>query len=487
MLASKQNRKFPRHTLWFEKVMAAIASINLGLVLFDLSYIPYRDLYVRRFCLVQSVCFQFPSIWHQYYDKKKGIEPHRETQAYLQTVDALKTQVERTGIDSPQVEPILAQLRQMSTQTIEENPFQIANKTGTLERIKNLMRDRMGNESAKQAFNQFWNPAYLTIKNWHREINFFDNQIRPYIESNYFRRYAETGGFVNNFWRIDLTFNLIFLVDFIARTRIISRCHRGVKWMPDAMLWRWYDVFLFLPFSLPFPLMNPSWGLLRIIPVTIRLGKTHLVNLNPLWEQINRGILANFAGALTEIVIIQTINQLQVAIKNDLGEWLSNSLKKKYIDLNNVNELEAISSRILKLSIYQVLPQIKPDIEEILRYSVTKALTAVPIYQGLEQFPGFGDLSKSLTKQLADTIFKNVYDLLTSSIEDPQGAKLTGQLVQHFNESLVSELQKSVNLQEIQILICEFLDEVKINYVKRLEEGDIEQLIAETEKLHRGN
>jgi hypothetical protein len=487
VLAPKRNWKVPRHILWFEKGMAAIASVNLGLVLFDLSYVPYRDFYVRRFCFVPSVCFQFPSSWHQYYDQKKGIEPHRETQAYLQTVDDLKTQVQRTGIDSPEVEPILAQLRQMSIQMIDDNPFQIANKTGTLERIKNRLRDRMGNESAKQAFNQFWNPEYLTIKNWHREIKFFDNKIKPYIESNYFRKYAETGGFVNKFWQIDLIFNLIFIVEFIAKTRLISRRHLGVKWIPDAMLWRWYDVFLFLPFSFPFFLMNPAWGWLRIIPVTIRLGQTHLVNLNPLWAQINRGILANFAGALTEMVIIQTINQLQVAIKNDLGYWLSDSIQKKYIDLNNINELEVISSRVLKLSVYQVLPKIKPDIEDILRYSITKALIAIPIYQGLERFPGFGDLSKSLTEQLVDTIFKNVYDLLTSSIEDPKGAKLTGQLVQHFNESLVSELNQSVNLQEIQILICDFLDEVKVNYVKRLEEGDIEQLIAETEKLHRGS
>jgi hypothetical protein len=487
VLASKPNRKMPRHIPFFEKVMAAIASVNFGLVVFDLSYVPYRDFYVRRFCLVSSVCFQFPSSWYQYYDKKKGIEPHRETQKYLQTVDALKAQVKQTGIDSPEVEPILAQLRQMSIQTIDENPFQIANKTGTLERIKNRLRDRMGNESSKQAFSQFWNPQYLTTENWQREINFFDNRVRPYIESNYFRNYAETGGFVNHFWQIDLLFNLIFLVEFILRTQMISRRNLGVKWIPDSMLWRWYDVLLFLPFSLPIPLMNPAWGLMRILPVSIRLGEANLVNFNPILEQVNRVIIANFAGALTEIVIVQTIDQLQVAIKNDFGDWLSNSVQKQYIDLNNINEIEVILGRIIKISVYQVLPKIKPDIEDILRYFVTKGLMSIPIYQDLDRIPGVGNVSKNLTEQIVDRMFQNIYDLLTNSIEDPQGAKLTSQLVQHFNDSLVSELKESVNLQEIQILMCEFLEEVKINYVKRLEEGDIEQLIAETKKLRQGS
>jgi hypothetical protein len=487
VLASQRNQKITRHVPWFEKVMAAIASLNLGLVLFDIGYVPYRDFYVRRFCLVPSVCFQLPSSWHQYYDKKKGIEPHRDTQKYLQTVDALKIQVQKTGIDSPEVEPILAQLRQLSMQMIDDNPFEIANKTGTLERIKNRMRDRMGNKSSKQAFDQFWDSQYLTADNWKREINFFDNSIRPYIESNYFRVYAETGEFVNLFWQIDSVFNLIFLVEFIARTRVISRRNLGVKWMPDAMLWRWYDVLLFLPFSLPFPLMNPAWGLLRILPVTIRLGQANLVDLNPVWKQINRGIIANFAGALTEIIVIQIIDQIQSSIKNDLRDWLVNRVQKRYIDLNDVNEIEAISSRLVKLSVYQVLPKIKPDIEEILQYSVMKGLAAIPIYQELDRFPGVGDLSKNLTKQLVAQIFQNLYDLLTASIEDPQGKKLTSQLVQSFSDSWVAELQKNVNFQEIQGLMCEFLDEVKINYVKRLGEGDIEQLIAEKDKLNQGN
>jgi hypothetical protein len=35
---------------------------------------------------------------------------------------------------------------------IDENPFQVANKSGTLELIKLKMRDRVGTESSTEAF-----------------------------------------------------------------------------------------------------------------------------------------------------------------------------------------------------------------------------------------------------------------------------------------------------------------------------------------------
>ena len=65
--------------LYFERLMAIIATVNLCLVLFNLSYIPWRDLYWRK----------FPQIT-QIYDPVKGIEAYRETQKYLDTVAALE-------------------------------------------------------------------------------------------------------------------------------------------------------------------------------------------------------------------------------------------------------------------------------------------------------------------------------------------------------------------------------------------------------------
>ena len=110
----------------FEKVMAILAAANLALVLFNMTYVPMRDLYFRY----------LPSLVKT-YDRVKGIEPNRDTQNYLDAVEDLKAALEPTSESSLEVTRLLEKLRQESIDMINENPFQVANKSGSLEKIKN--------------------------------------------------------------------------------------------------------------------------------------------------------------------------------------------------------------------------------------------------------------------------------------------------------------------------------------------------------------
>ena len=143
----KKSPKVP----WFERFMALVALGNLSLVLFDISYVSWRDFYLR----------QLP-VLTQLYDPFKGIQPHRDTQKYLETLEELKIQVEQTGLPSPEVAAKLQEINNLSTKMIDEDPFRVASKSGTLEKIKDRMRDRAPNpqDSAKQSFQRFWS---LTI------------------------------------------------------------------------------------------------------------------------------------------------------------------------------------------------------------------------------------------------------------------------------------------------------------------------------------
>jgi hypothetical protein len=94
MTIQKKPRKASRldKRLWFERLMAIAALINLSLVAFDLSYIPWRDFYLQK----------LPRLTQWYGSNFKGIEPHRATNLYLQTVVALEAQIMQTGARSPQ-------------------------------------------------------------------------------------------------------------------------------------------------------------------------------------------------------------------------------------------------------------------------------------------------------------------------------------------------------------------------------------------------
>lgn len=448
--------------------MAIIAIINLALVMFDISYIPLRDFYLRR----------FPELTEWYGEQFKGIEPERSTIAYLATVNELEQQLEQTGqvgLESPQSQQFLRELRRRSQDMIDENPFQIANKSGTLERIKNRVSDRLETDSAKQAFTEFWSEDYLIEAGWRNEISFFNSEIRPLMETNYFRGIGIDGNPIDQFWLIDIWFLAIFGTEFLARTLYLSLRYKGTNWF-DAMLWRWYDLIL----------LTPIWRWLRVIPVVVRINQSKLINLAPIQSRIVRGIIASVAVELTEIVILRMIDQMQNLIRQgDVARWLLQpDSSRRYIDINGIDEIEAISKHLVDVVIYKVLPQIKPEVEGILSHSVTNALNTSPVYQGVQSLPGFGQLPQQLTHQLAAEITKNTYRTLISALEDTRGAELNQKLAQRFGESLREEIQKDNTVRELEYLLTVLLEEIKINYVKRIPDEDLELLEDKAYKLY---
>jgi len=460
--------------------MAIAATVNLGLVIFNLSYIPWRDFWLHGNIDLLGLTLKIPlPPITQWYDPIKDIEPYRQTQEYLNTVNALENQVSLTGLHSLQAETLLQELRRQSDEMIQTNPFALASKSGTLEKIKERMRAHIykksyrGKSSATSAFNTFWSQKHLTDYGM-QEIRFFDLRIRPLIETNYFRHIGENGQFVDLFfWRIDLWFISLFGLEFLARTYYISRSHSGLSWF-DAMLWRWYDIFLLLPF----------WRLLRVIPVKIRLEQAELFDFEPVHKQINQGIIAGLAEDMTQVVVVRVINQIQGAIeRGDVSRFLLHQNRRSPGGVSDVNEVDTIANLLVQLTVYQVLPQIQPDVEAILRHNIEGILNHLPLYSGLQNLPGWGNLSIQLTEQLAAQLTQTAYTSIVAATEDPVGAKLSSQLIQHFSEALGSEVQKKQTLQEIQTLLSQMLEEVKFQYVNHLPQEDIEKVLELTRRL----
>lgn len=452
-----------RRNLWFERMMVAIASVNLGLVLFDMTYTSARNFYLR----------QLPSL-ARLYDPVKGIEPERDTEKYLETVKQLEAQLSASGLQSPDVSRSLQRMRTLSRRMIEEDPFQDANKSGTWVKIKNRMRDRMRSESAYESFAAFWSEPHLSAAGWQQELEFFNTRLRPLIATNYYRPIGENGEPINYFWLIDAPFIALFGLEFLSRTYHLSRRYKGLHWL-DAMLWRWYDLFLLIPIG--------RW--LRIISLTIRFHQAQLVDLEWALNQANQGLAANLAGELSEVVILRVLNQTQDMVRRgDLTKWLFHpETRRTYVDLNQVNEIEAIGALLLKLTVYEVLPQVQPDLEALLRHTIAQMLQQSPAYQGLQQIPGLRDLPTQLTEKLVSDVTQSAYKTLVAGLEDPVGAQLSRQLVQHFVTALESQVSSPQTTQQIQDLLLGLLEEVKFSYVQHIQETDLEDVLEETRQL----
>lgn len=481
--------KARRRARLFERIMAAIALLNFALVLFDYSYIPLRDFYLRQIppiMLGGDRQFNFSRFIDWYGHEFKGIEPNRTTEAYLAAVGDLERQVRQQGeqaISSPQIRPILSELQNRSEAMVDEDPFEVANKSGTLERIKERMRrhveDQTGQEieSSKQAFTTFWSPEYLAENGFDQQLNFFDERIQPLIQSNYYRGIGLDGRPTDEFIKIDIWFIALFGVEFLARTWYLSRRYKGTSWL-DTMLWRWYDVFLLLPF----------WRFLRIIPLITRINQSNLINLDPLRDRIIRGIIANYAVELTEIVVIRVIEQLQNLIRQgDIARTLLNPESgPRYIDLNEIDEATIISKRLSSTLVCQVLPKVRPDVEALLHHNASKALQELPLYEGIKHLPGVGTLPDQLTRQVIAQLYQTVYGAIADSLqEDPAGSALTQNLIDNTIKAFRTEIRKGHTLEEIEALVAVWLDEIKINYVKRIAEEDVEKLREQTQLLYQ--
>jgi hypothetical protein len=423
--------------------MAIIASIGFIVAIFDLTYIPYRDFYFRN----------IPAVIQQ-YDQFKGIEPHRETERYLNAVEQLKRTVKQTGLASSQTQSWLQEMDSLSVSMIQNNPFQVAGKTGNLEKIKNEVRDRVQNQSAKGAFKTFWSQDYLTKAGWEKELGFYEQKVKPLIVTNYYRRLDESGNYVDLFWQIDIIFIGIFAVELLGRTYYICSHNRNLSWQ-QAIIRRWYDLILLLPFA----------QFLRIIPVLIRWHQSKLVNLDLIQSELNRLFVGQIINELTDAVVIQVLQQTQGAVKQgQITQIIGGYLKTPHIDLNNVNEIEVLFELVLEIVVYRVIPKVQPDLEAIFRHLFHKALLESPAYRNLQMLPGIGELPTQAIDRVVKEVSGSIYTALTKVLEDPDSGKLSRRLAENLTRSIGDEMQRGQTVIKIESLVYDLIEEIKVTY-----------------------
>ena len=461
----------PRKNLWYERFMVSIAVVNLGIVGFDSSYVALRDFWVRGGVSIGPVNFQVPvPPVVKWYDPIKGIEPHRDSEQYLKSVEDFETKFAQSGIDSPETLTALKDLQDESSKMIEGNWFEVAGKAGNLEKIKNRIRDRIGMKSSRKSFETFWDKDYLKSKGVTQELAFFNQKIKPLLLTNYYRTTGENGLPTDNFWVVDSPFILLFWAEFLARTFYLTRRYRGrnLKWF-DAMLWRWYDLFFLIPI----------WQWLRIIPVAIRLDQANLIKLDRIRDQATQGFVSNIAEELAEAVLIQSIDRIQSDISSGtMTRWVMNTLNRPYQDINHRDEVREIIDRMLKITVNQALPKVKPELEAVIRHVMEGVLEQSSIYKGFKSIPLMGAVPSQLNEQLISSVTSGAYDMLSQALDDQVAGELISQFVKNLGRAVIEKLQDGDSLDELQSLLVDLIEEVKINYIQHIESPMVDALPA---------
>jgi hypothetical protein len=450
--------------------VALWASVNLLWVGFDLTYVPLRTFWLQR------TLYPFPSLplavpltllpsITPYYDPIKGIEPHRQTQAYLAAFRQLDQQLLRDPA-APAAQVLRRRQLALTDQIIDDNPFLVSGQSGSLETVKNRLRQRAGLDSAKLSNARLLSVDWLQRHPWQAERRFWQQQVLPLIETCYWRSIDETGHPTDHFWWYDLVlFQGIFVLDIGLRVLRLRRRLPGLGWR-DALLRRWIDL----------PLLLPIWRWARLLPVVERLSGAGLINIEPLRAVVSRAVVSLLALELFEVLALQLVDGTQSLIRSpQWPRWIRNLRSHQRANLADGGDLVELLRLWGPMVLGQVAPRLSPELQAVLSHALQQS------------FRG-GAMGAQLSSQLSAAVVDSLLDLSRStgkrlSQPDNRQVELLLRFADRFLDELGGALEAGSTLERSQQLLCSLLQDLKLTYLAQVNRAGIDALMDELDEL----
>ncbi len=476
-----------RNLSWrrWDQFVALVAGLNLVWVLFDVSYVPLRSFWLQRNLYpLPSLQLVIPLHWlpdiTTVYDQVKGIEPHHDTTTYLTHFQKLDQTIQRDGINGDAVQQQLAQQVKLTQQMIATNPFLSSGNGGVLEKLKNRLRGRAGLDSSLDAAAQLLNPTLLERHGWSTERQFWLEKILPLVEVNYWRSTAQNGLPTDLSWRLDTPFQLLFVLDILLRTARLKRRYPAIRWR-DALLRRWIDLPLLLPFA----------RLLRVVPVTERLSTAGLIQLESLRAVISRGVVALLAVELFEVITIRVVDALQDVIRSpQLPQKIRGFCTYQGTDQNESRELIELLRLWLPLLLSQIGPNMRPQLVALSTHILQQGMDSKMIPAPLRSNVNYQKAELQFSRQLAENLVDSALDLSRGAgsrlgVKDPVLDGLGTDTLDRFWEELARAMEQGPVLERSQELLASLLEDLKRSSFQQLNrEHAVNDLISELDGLN---
>ena len=479
----------PKSRFWkvWDRFVALWAVVNLLAVAVDLTYVPLRPFWLQRSlqpfpAMPLAVPLPLLPDITPWMDPLKGIEPHRETQAFIsdfQTLDGAMRGHRAGSPLTPRQRALLSRQVRLSHQMVEGDPFQATVGSGTLETIKNLLRQRARRDSSKEAVSLLLSQDWLSRQSWEDERRFWQRQVLPLVARNYWRSIDETGRPTDHFWRWDLLlFQSVFLLDILLRALRLRHKLPGLSWR-DALLRRWMDLPLFLPF----------WRWLRLIPVLERLQSAGLINLEPLRAVISRGVVALLALELFEVLALQFLDGVQQQVRSKRWPMRLRALRSHQTVMSQEErEVVELTRLWAPLLLGRVVPRLAPELRGVLGHAVQQSLQRTLVPAPLRQLQPLQEVEQGFSRQLAQGMVDSLLDLSRGAgarlgRRDDEQLRLLQHCIDRFWEELALVLEEGPALERSQELVCTALERLKRNYLSQVSRAGIQGLIDELDQL----
>ncbi len=425
--------------LAWDVFMVWVALVNLTLIVFDLSYLQLRPVYLHWAPAVVRI-----------YDPVKGIHPNPITDAMLEEARTLgRLLAHEPG--SPAVDAHLARLRELSRRMLEENPFERAGLSRNLEIIKVLVSEDVGKahpallprSAMIAAFDAFWTNDRTLLA---RHLALFEQRIAPLLEVNYARDYDLDGHLEDHFWRIDLPFLVLFWLEFGVRWLLAMRRDTYPRWFFFPLA-NWYDLLGLVP-SREFRVFR----LIRVVSIYIRLRRSeHSAVGHDIISRTVAYVAGIIAEEISDMVAIRILSELEEEIRGGthleiLGETLDH------------RRAEIESTLVAQIGDTLAADETRERAREL--YAV--ALARATERDGpLGSIPLPGAVVRPLVRAIGDAVFSAVMDTASGTLASEEGRAAADRLA----SALVDDVFRGVGLDQLEHLgrdvVLEILERMK--------------------------
>jgi len=412
---------FTTRLLWDFFMLQAVV-LNLHLIVFDLTYLTLRPYYLTHLPVVTK-----------FYDPFLGIEPHRTTDDYLLMVDEY-SRILATPDSQEKTEAIQTfseKLIEQSDKIVVENPFEKAGLTANLQQIKHEIKKKYEEEmgispdksSSKEALKWFWT---YDPKNVTQHIEFFKEEIYPLIKPNYYRHYGLNGKYKDEFFKLDLPFFLLFLIEFLVQWWLAIKNRVYVAWFLYPM-YHWYDVLGLIPMA-----EFRFFRLFRVVSMYIILKNSNLTNVgNDIFTRTFAYYTNIIKEELTDMVTVRILSEMQEEIKSGASINLITSavearreqLKKLIIE----NFKKALANP-------KAIDTIRKLLAEALVKSSNNAAT-------LQMVPSV--IKETITKDIGLAIFDSMNEVISSKLIGENGEENMNLLIDNILDDVILGSQDS--------------------------------------------
>ncbi|KGG12879.1 MULTISPECIES: hypothetical protein [Prochlorococcus] len=470
----------------WNKAIAFLAVANLAWAIFDISYIQLRSFWVnKKFQLfnipsLEVSFYSLPNITAR-YDKIKGVGMHQKSQEYIKSYQSLDNFISKKEFKDQRLEQMLNQNKQLIMSAIDElERSRVNTNINNIEMIKKRLVTRIGERDYKDSITKFHTREYIKQNGWSNESKFLKEKIIPKLNASYILQKNQDGRILDYSWKLDLPFQLLFLINIILQAYLLKIRFRTITWK-DAIIKQWGDILFFTPFL----------RLLRIFPTIAKLSYAKLIQIEPLRAAISQWVVAVLAIELFEVLTVKIIDSFQQNIQSNL---LPNRIRGlcsyKSPGKKGSSELKEFLRLWMPLLLKKIGPNMRAQLIALLNHSLQKSIESsklpIPLRDNQIIDRAESVISMKLASSMADVILglsKNTGERL--SAKDYQMEKIALEAIDKFWEELASSLEEEAILSESQELITSFLEGIKIFSFRQFKNNtDFSDLIIELDDLN---